>query len=72
MIIVSPFLSGNKIKELPPSISDMKSLRMLDIRENRILMLPTELCKLRTLETLSLDALEMSYPSICERNNAHL
>ena len=59
-----PSLTGNKIKELPSTVCDLKSLRMLDIRDNRILMLPRELCRVRTLETLNLDALEMSYPAI--------
>ena len=56
------FCLGNRLKELPASISGMGCLRMLDIRENQIKSLPGHLCNVRTLETLMLDAEQMTYP----------
>ena len=35
---------------------------MVDIRENQIKSLPGHLCNIRTLETLMLDAEQMTYP----------
>jgi len=36
---------------------------MLDIQENDITTLPQQLCHMRTLETLVVDAHKMKYPS---------
>lgn len=52
----------NKLKELPGSVCSMKSLRMLDLQENDITMLPRQLCHVRTMETLALDIDKMRYP----------
>ena len=40
----------------------MRSLRTLDISKNRVTELPKDLCYVRTLETLILDASDMKYP----------
>ena len=42
----------------------MQSLRMLDISENHVTVLPKQLCNVRTLETLAIDTQSMVYPSI--------
>ena len=40
----------------------MSSLRTLDLSHNHISTLPKELCHVRTLETLLVDASDMHYP----------
>ncbi|XP_057169750.1 E3 ubiquitin-protein ligase LRSAM1 isoform X2 [Ursus arctos] len=52
----------NKLKELPDTLGELRSLRTLDISENEIQRLPQLLAHVRTLETLSLDASSMIYP----------
>ncbi|XP_052670390.1 E3 ubiquitin-protein ligase LRSAM1 isoform X6 [Harpia harpyja] len=54
---------GNKLKELPATMSGLRSLRTLDISENMLQELPRVLAHIRTLETLTLDASSMTYPS---------
>uniref|UniRef100_A0A2K6FH32 Leucine rich repeat and sterile alpha motif containing 1 n=1 Tax=Propithecus coquereli TaxID=379532 RepID=A0A2K6FH32_PROCO len=54
--------ADNKLKELPDTLGELRSLRTLDISENEIQRLPQMLAHVRTLETLSLDALSMVYP----------
>lgn len=54
--------TGNRLKELPGSVCSMKSLRMLDLQENDITVLPRQLCHVRTIETLALDIDKMRYP----------
>ncbi|KAM9594648.1 E3 ubiquitin-protein ligase LRSAM1 isoform 4-T10 [Morphnus guianensis] len=44
-------------------MSGLRSLRTLDIRENILQELPRVLAHIRTLETLTLDASSMTYPS---------
>ncbi|XP_069627468.1 E3 ubiquitin-protein ligase LRSAM1 isoform X4 [Haliaeetus albicilla] len=56
-------LKGNKLKELPATMSGLRSLRTLDISENMLQELPRVLAHIRTLETLTLDASSMTYPS---------
>lgn len=58
---------GNRIKALPQSITKLKCLRSLDISDNKITSLPSELCHVRTLETLLLDAAMMTSPSPGQR-----
>ncbi|XP_040975685.1 E3 ubiquitin-protein ligase LRSAM1 isoform X7 [Aquila chrysaetos chrysaetos] len=54
---------GNKLKELPATVSGLRSLRTLDISENMLQELPRVLAHIRTLQTLTLDASSMTYPS---------
>ncbi|XP_052670383.1 E3 ubiquitin-protein ligase LRSAM1 isoform X2 [Harpia harpyja] len=56
-------VKGNKLKELPATMSGLRSLRTLDISENMLQELPRVLAHIRTLETLTLDASSMTYPS---------
>uniref|UniRef100_A0A8C0BXH7 Leucine rich repeat and sterile alpha motif containing 1 n=1 Tax=Buteo japonicus TaxID=224669 RepID=A0A8C0BXH7_9AVES len=56
-------LNSNKLKELPATMSGLRSLRTLDISENMLQELPRVLAHIRTLETLTLDASSMTYPS---------
>ncbi|XP_071948893.1 uncharacterized protein [Antedon mediterranea] len=61
-------LKGNQLQGLPGSVREMKSLRMLDVVGNpKLTKLPLELCYVRTLETLSLDADQFKVPpsSVC-------
>ncbi|NWS49904.1 LRSM1 ligase, partial [Probosciger aterrimus] len=54
---------GNKLKDLPVTVSGLRSLRSLDISGNTVVELPRGLAHIRTLETLTLDASSMIYPS---------
>ncbi|XP_029855734.2 E3 ubiquitin-protein ligase LRSAM1 isoform X1 [Aquila chrysaetos chrysaetos] len=56
-------VKGNKLKELPATVSGLRSLRTLDISENMLQELPRVLAHIRTLQTLTLDASSMTYPS---------
>ncbi|KAE8574120.1 hypothetical protein XENTR_v10024953, partial [Xenopus tropicalis] len=58
---------GNKLRVLPSTIGGLRSLRTLNICENRLAELPRSLANVRTLETLSLDATAMLFPppSVC-------
>ncbi|XP_075572505.1 E3 ubiquitin-protein ligase LRSAM1 isoform X3 [Pelecanus crispus] len=53
----------NKLKELPATVTGLRSLRTLDISDNMLQELPRVLAHIRTLETLTLDASSMTYPS---------
>lgn len=51
MILTDFSLSlGNKLKELPATVSGLRSLRTLDISENVLQELPRVLAHIRTLE----------------------
>ncbi|XP_064892167.1 E3 ubiquitin-protein ligase LRSAM1 isoform X5 [Columba livia] len=56
-------VKGNKLKELPATVSGLRSLRTLDLSENALQELPRVLAHVRTLETLTLDTSSMTYPS---------
>ncbi|XP_076019941.1 E3 ubiquitin-protein ligase LRSAM1 [Genypterus blacodes] len=56
-------LKANCLSELPDTLASMSSLRTLDLSENNILRLPKSLAYIRTLESFTLDAAMMSYPS---------
>uniref|UniRef100_A0A8C0QPZ8 Leucine rich repeat and sterile alpha motif containing 1 n=1 Tax=Chelonoidis abingdonii TaxID=106734 RepID=A0A8C0QPZ8_CHEAB len=51
-----------RLKELPSTLGDLRSLRTLDVSENLLQKLPQALAHIRTLETLMLDASSMTYP----------
>uniref|UniRef100_A0A672U8S0 Leucine rich repeat and sterile alpha motif containing 1 n=1 Tax=Strigops habroptila TaxID=2489341 RepID=A0A672U8S0_STRHB len=53
----------NKLKDLPVTVSGLRSLRTLDISGNVVVELPRGLAHVRTLEALTLDASSMIYPS---------
>ncbi|XP_072604656.1 E3 ubiquitin-protein ligase LRSAM1 isoform X6 [Vulpes vulpes] len=55
-------MKDNKLKELPDTVGELRSLRTLDISDNEIQRLPQLLAHVRTLETLNLDASSMVYP----------
>lgn len=44
---------GNKLKDLPATVSGLRSLRTLDISENALQELPRVLAHIRTLEVCS-------------------
>jgi Leucine-rich repeat (LRR) protein len=55
--------AGNRLKELPKTICDLPSLRLLDVSNNSDLTeLPLRLAYVRTLENLVLDADKFKYP----------
>ncbi|KFV98494.1 E3 ubiquitin-protein ligase LRSAM1, partial [Fulmarus glacialis] len=56
-------VKGNKLKELPATVSGFLGLRTLDISGNMLQELPRVLAHIRTLESLTLDASSMTYPS---------
>uniref|UniRef100_A0A6Q2YX38 RING-type domain-containing protein n=1 Tax=Esox lucius TaxID=8010 RepID=A0A6Q2YX38_ESOLU len=60
-------LNGNCLNGLPSSVGRLCSLRTLDLSETSVRELPQELALARTLESLTLDAAQMSYPpaSVC-------
>jgi Leucine-rich repeat (LRR) protein len=54
--------SGNEITSIPAELGQLSSLRSLDISKNRVTVLPKQLCTVRTLESVALDADQMKYP----------
>uniref|UniRef100_A0A3P8YVX8 RING-type domain-containing protein n=1 Tax=Esox lucius TaxID=8010 RepID=A0A3P8YVX8_ESOLU len=62
-----PSSIGNCLNGLPSSVGRLCSLRTLDLSETSVRELPQELALARTLESLTLDAAQMSYPpaSVC-------
>ncbi|XP_071621936.1 E3 ubiquitin-protein ligase LRSAM1 isoform X4 [Heliangelus exortis] len=56
-------VKGNKLKELPDSVSGWQRLCTLDVSENSLQELPRVLAHVRTLQVLTLDASSMIYPS---------
>jgi Leucine-rich repeat (LRR) protein len=59
-VIVS--LTANRFHAFPEDVCKLKSLRTLDISDNKIVRLSKPFCKVRTLETLILDSEDMLYP----------
>ena len=56
-------VSGNNLKELPTLVSQLEGLKNLDVSNNsKLVKLPKELGKLRSLESLTLDTDVVSYP----------
>lgn len=47
--------SGNKISEIPPTITDMKSLKYLYLGNNKLAYLTPGICRLENLELLALN-----------------
>ena len=46
-----PYVLGNKLTYLPPSIKSLRDLHILDIRDNNsLIQLPVNLCYLSNLE----------------------
>ncbi|NXX40010.1 LRSM1 ligase, partial [Tricholaema leucomelas] len=54
---------GNRLTELPGTVSGWRSLRALDVSGNAVRALPRLLAHLRSLQTLTLDASSMTYPA---------
>ncbi|NWW40770.1 LRSM1 ligase, partial [Panurus biarmicus] len=55
-------LQGNKLRELPGSVSGLRSLRALHVSGNELQQLPRVLAHIHTLQMLTLDASAMTYP----------
>ncbi|CDP19798.1 unnamed protein product [Coffea canephora] len=55
-------LFGADVKELPTSIGKLIHLHLLDNSDSMITTLPESLCKLYSLQTLRIDALEKGFP----------
>ena len=55
-------LTANRLHAFPEDVCKLKSLRTLDISDNKIVRLSKQFYKVRTLETLILDSEEMLYP----------
>lgn len=47
-------LNGNKIKEIPPNVNVLQSLKLLDVSDNSILSVPNELSDCNKLKELNL------------------
>ena len=47
-------LDGNKLTELPAEIGDLKELRVLSVRDNQLVALPTSIQRMTILEELYL------------------
>ena len=43
-------------------ISRLKCLRSLDVSNNKVFVLPKELCEIETLESIIVDVAQMRYP----------
>lgn len=59
-MVLNNFSLGNKLKELPATMSGLRSLRTLDISENLLQELPRVLAHIRTLEVRSQPAVSVS------------
>ncbi|KAG8679736.1 hypothetical protein FRC08_016778, partial [Ceratobasidium sp. 394] len=63
-------LRANKLRELPPAISNIKSLRSLNVANNELTYLPAELTSL-TLQTLLVDPNPFLTPPAPTPNETH-
>ena len=54
--------SGNRLHNIPVEISRLKCLRSLDVSNNKVFVLPKELCEIETLESIIVDVAQMRYP----------
>jgi len=54
---------GNRLHNIPVEISSLRCLRSLDISNNKISVLPEELCEVQTLESIMVDVAQMHHPS---------